>query len=213
VGIRPLHYYIDTNILVFASEIKAIFQHPGVPRALDTESLAQVFTLWTTVTPRTIFRGIQELAPGHYMRLSRNRMHIERCWSLPARLTENRLATSRTAAREELQSLLTDAIRIRLRADVPVGAYLSGGLDSSIITALISRHFNNRLKTFSIGFEEERFDETRFQRKRSATGTDHHLTLTRNADREHFPSVVALRKPLLRRTAALMLSQAVRDHR
>ena len=218
VGIRPLHYYADANIFVFASEIKAIFQHPGVPRALDFESLAQVFTLWTTVTPRTIFRGVQELPPGHYMRLSKNGMQVERFWSLPARLTENRMAPSPDAAREELQALLTDAIRVRLRADVPVGAYLSGGLDSSIITALISRHFNNRLKTFSIGFEEERFDETRFQEEAVRhLGTDHHLTLTRNADiREHFPAVVwHCEKPLLRTAPVplFMLSRAVRDHR
>ena len=152
------------------------------------------------------------------MRLSKNGMQVERFWSLTARLMENRTAPSHDAAREELQALLTDAIRVRLRADVPVGAYLSGGLDSSIITAIISRHFNNRLETFSIGFEEERFDETRFQEEAVRhLGTDHHLTLTRNADiREHFPSVVwHCEKPLLR-TAPVplyMLSRAVRDHR
>jgi asparagine synthase (glutamine-hydrolysing) len=217
VGIRPLHYYIDANNFVFASEIKAIFQHPDVPRSLDLESLGQVFTLWTTVTPRTIFRGVKELPPGHYMRLSNNGIRIERFWSLPTRLTENSRSTSSGAAQEELQALLADAIRVRLRADVPVGAYLSGGLDSSIITALISRNFNNRLRTFSIGFEEGRFDETPFQEAAvHHLGTEHHKALTRNADiRKHFPDVVwHCEKPLLR-TAPVplyLLSRAVRDH-
>jgi asparagine synthase (glutamine-hydrolysing) len=216
VGIRPLHYYCDAHMFAFASEIKALFQHPDVPRTLDAESLAQVFTLWTTVTPRTIFRGIEELPPGHYMQVSKNKVRVERFWSLPARLMENRRVPSPGAAREELQALLTNAIRIRLRADVPVGAYLSGGLDSTLIAALTSRHFNNRLKTFSIGFEEERFDETRFQREAvQHLGTDHHWIFARNADiREYFPDVVwHCEKPLLR-TAPVplyLLSRAVRD--
>jgi asparagine synthase (glutamine-hydrolysing) len=217
VGIRPLHYYTDANNFVFASEIKAVFQHPDVPRSLDLESLGQVFTLWTTVTPRTIFRGVQELPPGHYLRLSKNGIRIERFWSLPSRLTETRRSTFPGVAQEELQALLADAVRVRLRADVPVGAYLSGGLDSSIITALISRNFNNRLQTFSIGFQEGRFDETPFQEAAAHhLGTEHHMALTRNADiREHFPDVVwHCEKPLLR-TAPVplyLLSRAVRDH-
>jgi asparagine synthase (glutamine-hydrolysing) len=217
VGIRPLHYYANAKVFLFASEIKSIFQHPAVPRAIDLEALAQIFTLWTTVTPRTAFQDVHELPPGHYMRVSKDRIQIERFWDLPGRNETDSETPSFENTMEELRELLTDSIRVRLRADVPVGAYLSGGLDSTIITALVARHFDNRLKTFSIGFQEARFDETHFQSEAVRhLATEHHLATTRNADiREHFPAVVRYcEKPLLR-TAPVplyLLSKSVRDH-
>jgi asparagine synthase (glutamine-hydrolysing) len=217
VGIRPLHYYADAKVFLFASEIKSIFQHPAASRAIDLESLAQVFTLWTTVTPRTAFQGIYELPPGHYMQVSKGHIRIERFWDLPGRNEDDPETRSFENAMGALQELLTDAIRLRLRADVPVGAYLSGGLDSTIITALVCRHFDNRLKTFSIGFEDARFDETPFQAEAVRyLATQHHMATTRNSDiRQHFPDVVKhCEKPLLR-TAPVplyLLSKSVRDH-
>jgi len=217
VGIRPLHYYHDANRFVFASEIKAIFQHPQVPREIDVEALNQIFTLWTTVTPRTAFRDIRELPPGHYMRVSGGQLHMERFWTLPALSAGTSTQDSFEDTAAKLRELLTDAIRLRLRADVPVGAYLSGGLDSTIITCLTSKYFNNRLKTFSIGFEEQRFDETAFQDEAvRLLGTEHHRAITRNTDiRDHFPAVLwHCEKPLLR-TAPVplyVLSRVVREH-
>jgi asparagine synthase (glutamine-hydrolysing) len=218
VGIRPLYYCQAGNKFRFASEIKAIFADPAVSREIDPLSLHQVFTFWTTLTPRTVFKDVYELPPGHYQ-IVRNGAIVEQepFWSLPYYSQEDRWKGTFGEAVEHLKSLLTDAIRLRLRADVPVGAYLSGGLDSSIITTLICRHFNNRLRTFSIGFSEAGFDETPFQRELvKGLGTEHSELSITNADiREHFPEVIRhCEKPLLRTAPVPMflLSRLVRNN-
>jgi asparagine synthase (glutamine-hydrolysing) len=218
VGIRPLHYHHAGGKFLFASEIKALFLDPSVPREIDLQALSQVFTLWTTVTPKTIFKGVHELPPGHFMLLRHGRIvREEPFWTIPYFPPESRWPGSFAEAREELGELLLDAIRIRLRADVPVGAYLSGGLDSSIITSLISGNFNNNLHTFSIGFKEEAFDETPYQQMMvEHLGTEHSRLLIGNDDiRENFPVVVRhCEKPLLRTAPVpmFMLSRLVREN-
>ena len=218
VGIRPLYYYHAPGRFLFASEIKALFVDPSLPREIDPVALHQVFTFWTTLTPRTSFQEIYELPPGHYQ-VVRNGAIVEQkpFWEIPYYAREQRYAGSCQEAVEELRSLLLDAVRFRLRADVPVGAYLSGGLDSSIITSLISRHFNNRLRTFSIGFQEADFDETPYQRELvKYLGTEHSELLISNQDiREAFPRVILhCEKPLLRTAPVPMflLSKMVRDN-
>jgi len=217
IGIRPLFYTRNGRRLLFASEIKALFTHPDVPRAINSEALHQVFTFWTTLEGNTIFEGIRELPPGHYMTVKDGHITKRAFWTLPYYAPENRWQSSFTEACEALHDLLLDAVRIRLRADVPVGAYLSGGLDSSLITALIARNFNNRLKTFSIGFQEGSFDETRYQQEMIAhLQTDHRRTLASNQlIREHFADLVwHAEKPILR-TAPVplyLLSGLVRDN-
>lgn len=217
VGIRPLHYYASSDIFVFASELKAVFQEPKVPRELDLESLNHVFTFWSTISPCTAFKGIRELPPGHYMRVTSAGEDVRRFWSIPDGCPSHRWNGTEEEAREELVSLIEDAVRIRLRADVPVGAYLSGGLDSSVVTALTAGRFNNRLRTFSIGFREERFDESNFQSQaRNFLETDHTQTLVSNDDiRQNLPHVIwHCEKPLLR-TAPIplfLLSRTVRDN-
>jgi asparagine synthase (glutamine-hydrolysing) len=138
-------------------------------------------------------------------------------WTIPYYAPEERYQGTFGEATEELKELLLDAVRVRLRADVPVGAYLSGGLDSSIITSLISNKFNNNLRTFSISFKEEAFDETPYQREMvQHLKTDHSQILISNADiREHFPKVVwHCEKPLLRTAPVPMflLSRMVREN-
>jgi asparagine synthase (glutamine-hydrolysing) len=218
VGIRPMYYYQAGNKFLFASEIKAIFADPSISREIDPAALHQIFTFWTTLTPQTTFKGIYELPPGHYQ-IVRNGVIVEQkpFWNIPYHSPEYRWTGSFDEATEHLTSLLTDAIRLRLRADVPVGAYLSGGLDSSIITALISRHFNNRLRTFSISFQEAAFDETPFQQELVKTlGTDHSNLVISNRDiREHFPQVVRHCEMPLLRTAPVpmfLLSRMVREN-
>jgi asparagine synthase (glutamine-hydrolysing) len=219
VGIRPLHYCRAGDKFLFASEIKALFVDPAVPRELDLQALSQVFTFWTTLTPKTIFRDIHELQPGHFLLVKEGRIiRHEQFWTLPYYPPESVRHSTFACAVEELRELLTDAIRIRLRADVPVGAYLSGGLDSSIITSLISGTFNNSLRTFSIGFKDEAFDETPFQREMVRhLGTDHSSLMIDNADiRDNFPDVVRhCEKPILRTAPVPMylLSRLVRDNR
>ncbi|MCI0512812.1 asparagine synthase (glutamine-hydrolyzing), partial [candidate division KSB1 bacterium] len=163
LGIRPFYYYFDGHQLIFASEIKAIFATGLVKPEIDPQALCQVFTFWTTLCPRTIFKNIYQLPPGHYLIYQQGQIQIQPYWRLTFprahEYTDYPLAHWMT----ELKQLLIDAALIRLRADVPVGAYLSGGLDSSIITAIIKKYTHNPLKTFSVSFEDRDFDESRFQ--------------------------------------------------
>jgi asparagine synthase (glutamine-hydrolysing) len=217
VGIRPLFYTRANGRFLFASEIKAIFMDPAVPREIDPESLYQVFTFWTTLSPRTVFKDIYELPPGHTMTVKEGRITQRAFWTVPVYSPEDRWKGSFEEAKEELKVLLIDATRLRLRADVPVGAYLSGGLDSSLITAIIAKHFNNRLKTFSMSFEEKVFDETEYQDEmQKALGTEHRRTVVTNAlIRENFPDVVRHCEIPLLRTAPVplfLLSGLVREN-
>jgi len=218
VGIRPLYYYHSGSKFSFASEIKAIFTDPSIPREIDPSALHQIFNFWTTLTPRTTFKDIYEVRPGHYQIIRNGAIVAENpFWKMPYHAPENLWAGTFNDAVTHLKSLMIDAIGLRLRADVPVGAYLSGGLDSSIITSIISRYFNNKLRTFSIGFQEAAFDETPFQQELvKYLGTDHHELLVSNRDiREYFPQVIRhCEKPVLRTAPVPMflLSKVVHDH-
>ncbi len=163
VGIRPLFYWSENQSFAFCSEIKGIFTLDKVRRELDTESLAQIFTFWTTITPNTPFKGIYELPPGHHMLVKNGNIQIEQYWNMEFPSQHETNSNNFSQKIDEFQDLLKDAVRIRLRADVPVGAYLSGGLDSSVTTALIHEIDPNVLNTFSIGFKEKAFDETAYQ--------------------------------------------------
>lgn len=218
VGIRPLYYCHAGGKLLFASEIKALFLSPEVARELEPAALAQIFTLWTTVTPGTVFKGVSELAPGHFMIVKQGGDSCQQAyWSIPSYAAEEQWTGSLGEAKEALRAMLKDAVRLRLRADVPVGAYLSGGLDSSILTALISGHFNNRLRTFSLSFDENPFDESAYQRQLVRyLGTDHQQVSVSNAQiRDHFAQTVwHCEKPLLRTAPVPMflLAKLVRDN-
>ena len=217
VGIRPLFYTQKDGKFSFASEIKAIFTDPSVPRKIDTEALSQVFTFWTTITPKTSFMDIYELPPGHFMTVSSTGVSKPMAfWSIPYVVEEERWQGSFAEAEEELRGLLKDAVRLRLRADVPVGAYLSGGLDSSILTALIAKNFNNKLRTFSLSFQESSFDESVYQNEMVRyLQTDHSDVRVSNQHiRDNFSQVVwHCEKPLLRTgpVPLFSLSKLVRD--
>jgi len=184
LGIRPLFYYLKGSRLVFGSEIKAIFGDPNVPRALDPQTLSDIFTCWAPLHDATAFKDVRQLLPGHFATFSRKGFATHRYWQLSfpysthLNNSPDSLHSSNTPHLaklvDELRELLYDATRIRLRADVPVGAYLSGGLDSTYITSLVKRNFNNRLRTFSVSFTDGRFDEAPFQAKVvQALKTDH----------------------------------------
>ena len=219
VGIRPL-FYTETqnNTLVFGSEIKTILEHPDVKAEIDPVSMSQVFTFWSTLTPRTIFKGIYELAPGHYMKISQGKKVIRPFWSLkfPV-LKEDYFQGTINDAASELEKILSDAVRIRLRADVQVAAYLSGGLDSSATTALIKKIEPETLQTFSIGFEDSEFDETPYQQEVSKyLGTRHTaFTCSRQDIGNYFPQVIWHSEiPILRTAPVPMfcLSKKVREN-
>ncbi|MDY6874849.1 MAG: asparagine synthase (glutamine-hydrolyzing) [Chloroflexota bacterium] len=224
VGIRPLFYTMADGALIFGSEIKAILLAPHVEARIDPLSLAQVFTFWAPLTPRTIFRDIFEVPPGHFLQVKAGaRPLITRYWS-PAFPEDSSPSPSSKRGREEeyyyverLRELLIDATRLRLRADVPVGAYLSGGLDSSTITALIRNYTTNYLKTFSIAFGDREFDEREYQERMVAfLGTDHRRVECANTDvGQVFPEVIwHTEVPILRTSPAPMyfLSRLVHEN-
>lgn len=216
MGVRPLYYCTVAGRLLFASEIKAIMQDPAVPRELDPEALLQVFSLWSTVPPRTAFAGIHELPAGHWMRIRNGKTVQASYWCIPYASSEDRWRGSLGEAMEALKELLSDAVRIRLRSDVPVGAYLSGGLDSSILTTLMACQAPGRLRTFSLGFAEQRYDETPFQDELiRQLGTEHsRVTVENDQIGRLLPDVVwHCETPLLRTAPVPMatISRLVRE--
>ncbi len=218
VGIRPLFYTRIKNALLFSSEIKSLFEYPEVQSEIDLISMSQIFTFWSTITPRTVFKNIFELAPGHYMKISNGQTVIKPYWSLHFPINkESYIKGSIDDAAAELEELLKDAARIRLRADVQVAAYLSGGLDSSATTALIKEVMPETMETFSIGFEDNEFDETPFQQEVSKfLGTRHTaFTCTRQDIGNYFPQVIWHSEiPILRTAPVPMfcLSKKVREN-
>jgi asparagine synthase (glutamine-hydrolysing) len=218
VGIRPLFYTRQNGKFSFASEIKAIFADPDISRTIDPEALSQTFTFWTTITPKTTFKNIQELPPGHFMTVSERGVSApEAYWTIPYPASDECWSGTFSDAKEAIKDLLTDAVRLRLRADVPVGAYLSGGLDSSIITSLVANNFNNHLRTFSLSFQENPFDESVYQDEMvQYLGTEHSGIRVSNQDvRDNFSQVIwQCEKPLLRTgpVPLFSLSKLVRDN-
>ncbi|MFH2049657.1 MAG: asparagine synthase (glutamine-hydrolyzing) [bacterium] len=216
LGIRPLYFALQNGRLYFASEIKAIFSDPTIPREIDLQGLDQTFTWWTTATPRTIFKNIQELEAGHCLFVKNGEINNQRYWSLsyPEEFDRKRSVTSWA---EELHELLVDSVRLRLRADVPVGAYLSGGLDSSATTALIKNFTNTPVETFSIAFHDKAYDESEYQLQMAQfLGTNHHQVKCSYLDiAENFPKAIWHAEcPILRTapTPLMMLSELVRKH-
>jgi asparagine synthase (glutamine-hydrolysing) len=218
VGIRPLFYAQRGELLVFGSEIKSLLAHPALDATIDPVALEQIFTYWSPLAPRTAFRGISSLPPGHWMKIGRDgAMRINRYWQWTFPSAADRPAGSLDEATEQLRSHLADATRIRLRADVPVGAYLSGGLDSATVTALVPRCGDNHLETFSVAFTDENYDESPYQQQLAARlGSRHHVIRCDQADIGRvFPEVIRhTETPILRTAPAplYLLSRLVHEH-
>lgn len=212
LGIRPLFHTSVGSRFLFASEVKSLFVDPDVPRRIDPQGLNQLFTFWSPLPPTTVFKGISELPPGHNLIVEDGRLRIERYWQLeydPTPMDERQCA-------ERLLELLLDATRLRLRSDVPVGAYLSGGLDSTVTTALVKQATDAHLRTFSITFEDDEFDESEHQQEAvKSLGTDHQSIRCTSADIGRvFPDVIwHAERPVLRTAPAplFLLSGLVHD--
>jgi asparagine synthase (glutamine-hydrolysing) len=173
MGKKPLHYAVLGRELIFASELKAMLQHPRVNPGLSIPALTRYLVHDYVPAPGTIFPGIRKLPPGHTLVYQDGTVTLHRYWDLPAPGEPSQTSVGEDARR--LQQLLEGAVRRRLISDVPLGAFLSGGIDSSAVTALMVRNTAGRVKTFTIGFAEKSFDEAAHARRIAARlGTDHH---------------------------------------
>lgn len=213
VGVRPLYYTVAEGQFLFASEVKALFAHGAPARRIDLRGLDQVLTFWTPIAPRTVFENVKQLPPGASMRVCDGKTTTWSHWDV--RFEQALGHTSIDENAERLRERLIDATRLRLRADVPTGAYLSGGLDSSIVVAMIARFTDTPLRTFSITFEDPEYDESAFQKEVARhLGTDHYPVHCTKADIGRvFPAVIWHAETPLVRTAPAplyLLAQRVR---
>jgi asparagine synthase (glutamine-hydrolysing) len=214
-GIRPLFYTRAAGRLLFASEVKALFACAGVERRLDPAALGQVFTYWSALPPDTVFAGVQAVPPGHYLEVANGRERLVRYWDWDFSGEEDGSRSAEDYA-EELRALLIDAVRLQLRADVPVGAYLSGGLDSSVTTAIIRTCTDTPLRTFSVTFDDGEFDESAYQQDLvTQLNTTHSaVRCTTQSIGAAFPRAVWYAETPIVRTAPtplMLLSQRVRQ--
>lgn len=216
VGIRPLFYSNIDDCLVFASEMKALFEYPELEASISPQAISQVFTFWTAMSPFTIFRNIYEVQPGHFILANKEGIKEAKYWELPLTQVEEYRKLEFKDAVEEFRELFADAIKIRLRADVPVAAYLSGGLDSSITTSFIKEINRDNLQSFSLGFTEQEFDETEYQNEAvNFFKTKHnHVDCTMQDISESISDVIwHVESPILRSSPAPMriLSELVNE--
>jgi asparagine synthase (glutamine-hydrolysing) len=218
VGIRPLFYSKLNGTFAFCSEIKGLFQIPEIARKINPKGLAQIFTFWTTITPDTPFDNVYELPPGHFMMVKPAGTAVQKYWSLKFPEKENLVKKDFNESIEELRALFEDAVRIRLRADVEVAAYLSGGIDSSVTTAFIHQIEPKILNTFSIGFTDKVFDETNYQIEASKYFNTNHVAFSCSSEEignSFFDTVKHTEFPVLRTapTPMYLLSKKVRENK
>lgn len=173
VGKKPLYYSLTSNgTLVFGSELKSLLEHPAIERETNPNALDAYLSFGYVPDPLSIFHGIEKLPPGHHLRFVDGRVTIEQYWDFNYAPVE---AKKEDEYLDELSALLDEAVQLRLVSDVPLGAFLSGGVDSSAVVGLMSRASSQPVKTFSIGFEEDSYNELKFARIAAKRfGTDHH---------------------------------------
>jgi asparagine synthase (glutamine-hydrolysing) len=172
MGIKPLYYFRRGDDLYFGSELKAILEHPEVPRELDTAALDAYLAVNYVPGPQTLIAGIRKVPPGHVLEWQNGRVWLDPWWKVPA---ERPRQTTLEDAKAELDWLLTDSVREHLVADVPLGLWSSGGVDSSTVLHYAATQSSARLKTFSVSFHGRSFDESPYFREVARVyGTDHH---------------------------------------
>jgi asparagine synthase (glutamine-hydrolysing) len=178
-GIKPLYYAVLPQALVFASELRAILEHPGVSRAVDPVGLSLYLAHDLVPTPHSVLAAVRKLPAAHVLSYTEGRVKIEPYWELHY----GGPALSEEEAAEQLRGTLETAVRQHLISDVPLGIFLSGGIDSSAVAAMAARHVDRRLRTFSVGFEDASFDERAYARRVAAVlGSEHHEEVLRPAD-------------------------------
>jgi asparagine synthase (glutamine-hydrolysing) len=175
-GKKPLYYTLTPRgTLLFGSELKSLREHPEFRGEMNPEALDAYLTFGYVPDPLTIFRDIHKLPPGHHLTFAGGLVRVEEYWDFPYREAQTNPARSEAECLEELRALLDEAVRVRLVADVPLGAFLSGGVDSSTVVGLMARATSRPVKTFSIGFHEDSYNELRYARVAAEKfGTEHH---------------------------------------
>lgn len=160
-GVKPLYYYDDGSVFMFASELKSFHEHPSFKKEMNKEILPYYFQFGYIPAPHTIFKHTYKLEAGHYLELEIRNLEVNMTpyWSVDACYAQEKFDASEKEIIDDLESLLTDAVDLRMVSDVPVGVFLSGGYDSSLVTALLSQNKTRKLHTFTIGFEDKRYDE------------------------------------------------------
>jgi asparagine synthase (glutamine-hydrolysing) len=188
LGQKPLNYIINNGELIFASEIKSILQDPGIAKKVNLNALHHYLTYQYIPHPLTMFKGIKKLLPAHILIWEKGKVKIERYWDLKfspkIKLTEEEY-------KERLLDLLTEAVKIRLISDVPLGVFLSGGIDSSSVVAIMSKIFRQPIKTFSVGFKESSFNELEYIHKVAKIfATKHHEYIIKPNILEILPELI-----------------------
>ena len=188
VGKKPLLYARVNGQLIFASEFSALLLHPDVSREIEPEALDYYLSFMCIPAPLTAYRAIRKLEPGHWLRWRKGEIEIQRYWQPDF---TKKLAISEEEAGERTIEILREAVRVRLMSEVPLGAFLSGGIDSSAVVAFMSQESSERVKTFSIGFEEQDFSELHHARRIAEhVGADHHEFIVRPDAMEVLPTLV-----------------------
>jgi asparagine synthase (glutamine-hydrolysing) len=194
VGIKPLLYYWDGRTFLFASEIKSILQDPAVRKEINWKAMELYLTFNYIPSPYSIFKNIRKLKPGHSLVFRDGMMKEEAYWNIDLNIrNERRCPTDFTQQKEQLFSMLEEAVQSHMVSDVPIGAFLSGGIDSSIVVGLMSRHSSRSVKTYSIGYKDmPLFDETHYAKDVAAWNhTDHHeIMLSANDILASIPDVL-----------------------
>lgn len=190
VGKKPLNYAVTSTGVAFCSELRPLSRHPGVDHSMDLEALELYLQCQFIPAPWSIYRGIRKLPPAHFAIFDRNGLRIEKYWEVDYR---DKIRIGESDALDMLEEKLTEAIRLRMIADVPLGALLSGGVDSSVVVALMAKLSGQPVRTFSIGFEEEAFNELPWaQQAAERCGTLHHPEIVKG-DVEHLLPTLARR--------------------
>ena len=186
LGIKPLYYYFDGDKFIFASEIKAILEYEGIEREVDLNALNEYFTYRYVPTNRTMIKNIYKLLPGYILIFEDNKINLLKYWDLKENISNN----SESYYTSKLRELLRESVKMRLMSDVPLGVYLSGGIDSSCIVALMSERVDN-IKTFTVGFGSEGNNELNYARYVSEYfSTDHHEIIVEEKDLKLLPGMV-----------------------
>ncbi|MCP5108484.1 MAG: asparagine synthase (glutamine-hydrolyzing) [bacterium] len=177
VGIKPLYYYLDpaNGNLIFGSELKCILEYPGVKREIDRQALDYFLTLEYIPAPYSIFKNIKKLPAGHILTYENRELKIEKYWDVSDTTPEEIADPDFNELKEKFHGLLNESVEMRMISDVPLGAFLSGGIDSSAIVSAMSSLSKNKIKTFSVGFEEKSYSELKYSDMVSKQfGTDHY---------------------------------------